>query len=172
MSEATSHPAPPGQHPSQRMISYLPMKELLSLHSWLLNQCLLASYVQASLGGTLLTTCQMLVHATDGTHVNAQGLLDARSSTFFVSERLAQLLRLPLSAQSVRISGITCMSRSSPLQSSATFSISLLFHLLKCCNCLLLSFHKSPVICLLNLFVSARDGVSAASVKMGCLFSI
>ncbi len=82
------------------------------------------SYTQASTGGTLLMTCQMFVHAPDGTHVKARGLLDSGSSASFISERLAQTLRLPLSARSIRISGITGMSRGSALQSVTSFSIS------------------------------------------------
>ena len=75
-------------------------------------------------GNTLLMTCQMLVHAPDGSKIQARGLLDSGSSTSFVSDRLAQSLGLPLSTQHIRIMGITGMSRNSPLQSIATFSIS------------------------------------------------
>ena len=69
-------------------------------------------------------TCQMLVHSPDGTCFRARGLIDSGSSTSFISERLAQSLRLPLSTEQVRILGITGMSHSSPLQSIATLMIS------------------------------------------------
>ena len=86
---------------------------------------MVSSHAQPGTGSTLLMTCQLLVHAPDGTRYQARGLLDSGSSTSFISERLAQTLRLPLSTQHIRISGITGMSqRGPPLQSVATFSIS------------------------------------------------
>ena len=79
---------------------------------------------QSGSGSALLMTCQMLVHSPDGSCFRARGLLDSGSSASFISERLAQSLRLPLSTQQVRITGITGMSRNSPLQSIASFAIS------------------------------------------------
>ena len=84
---------------------------------------MVSSFTQSGSGSTLLMTCQMFVNAPDGTCVRARGLLDSGSSTSFISERLAQSLRLSLSTQHIRISGITGMIRGSPLQSVATFSI-------------------------------------------------
>ena len=69
----------------------------------------------------LLMTCQLLVHASDGSHVKARGLLDSASSTSFVSERLAQALCLSRSSRTVSISGIGGLSHQSPL---TTFNIS------------------------------------------------
>ena len=85
---------------------------------------MVSSYAQSGAGSSLLMTCQMFVNAPDGTRIRARGLLDSGSSTSFVSERLTQSLRLPMSTQHIRISGITGMSRGTPLQSIATFSIS------------------------------------------------
>jgi len=75
-------------------------------------------------GNALLMTCQLLVNAPDGSCVRARGLLDSDSSASFISERLAQSLRLPRSTKNVRISGIAGISHGSPLHSIATFTIS------------------------------------------------
>ena len=88
---------------------------------------MVSSYAQSNSGGALLMTCQMFIHAPDGTCIRARGLLDSGSSASFISERVAQSLRLPLSTQHIRITGITGMSRGSPLQSVATLTISPLF---------------------------------------------
>ena len=71
----------------------------------------------------LLMTCQLLVTGPDGTTMKVRGLLDSASSSSFVSERVAQGLRLPRSSQSVSISGIAGLSHRSPLHSIATFDI-------------------------------------------------
>ena len=75
-------------------------------------------------GNALLMTCQLLINAPDGSHVQARGLLDSDSSTSFVSERLAQSLGLRRSTQNVRISGVAGIYHGSPLHSTATFTIS------------------------------------------------
>ncbi len=74
-----------------------------------------------STSSTLLVTCQVLINSTDGTCMKAHALLDSASSTSFVSEGLAQALRLPRSSQSMKISDITGLSHQSPLHSLATF---------------------------------------------------
>ena len=56
----------------------------------------------------LLMTCQLLVHASDGSNVKAHGLLDS-ASTSFISDRLAQSLSLPWSSRTVSISGMPLM---------------------------------------------------------------
>ena len=73
---------------------------------------------------SLLMTCRVLVSAPDGTSVEARALLDNASSASFVSERLAQTLRLPRFNQKARISGVAGLSHHSLNQSIATFSIS------------------------------------------------
>ncbi len=85
---------------------------------------MVSSHAESGSGSTLLITCQMFVNAPDSTRTMSHGLVDSGSSTSFISERLAQSLRLPLSTQHIRISGITGISCGSPLQSVATFSIS------------------------------------------------
>ena len=68
-------------------------------------------------------TCRVLVRAPDGTCVEARALLDNASSTSFVSERLSQVLQLPCTSLSLRISGIAGLSRKSPLQAVTSFTI-------------------------------------------------
>lgn len=72
----------------------------------------------------LLMTCRVLVNAPDGSSVEARALLDSASSTSFVSERLAQGLRLPRSHQSTRISGVAGLSCNSSTQHITTFKVS------------------------------------------------
>ena len=72
----------------------------------------------------LLMTCSVQVSSTDGSTVTARALLDSASSASFVSERLSQALNLPRSHQSTHISGVAGITRSSPLQSIASLSIS------------------------------------------------
>ncbi len=84
---------------------------------------MVSSHAESGSGSMLFMMCQMFVNAPDGTRIATHGLVDSGSSTSFISERLAQSLRLPLSTQHVRISGITGISCGSPLQSVATFSI-------------------------------------------------
>ena len=54
----------------------------------------------------LLMTCRVLVVAPDGSTVNARALLDSGSTVSFISERLAQVLRLPRSQQQATIHGV------------------------------------------------------------------
>ena len=73
---------------------------------------------------SLLMTCHILIRAPDGTSVEARALLDNASSASFISERLAQSLRLPRAKQNARISGIAGLSHDSTNQSLTSFSIS------------------------------------------------
>ena len=73
---------------------------------------------------SLLMIRHVLVCAPDGTSVEATALLDNASSTSFVSERLAQTLRLPRVNQKARISGAAGLSHHSSNQSIANLSIS------------------------------------------------
>ncbi len=74
--------------------------------------------------GTLLMTCQVLVKGPDGSSsMKARALLDSASSTSFISEGLAQALRLPRSTRNIKISGVAGLSHQSPLHSLATFDI-------------------------------------------------
>ena len=102
---------------------------------------MVSNNAQYGSGSVLLMTCQKLVYAPDGTYIQARGLLDSGSSISFVSERLAQFLRLPLSTQHIRISGITGVSRGFPLQSIATLTIS---HLLSSTEKLQVSANVIP----------------------------
>ena len=54
----------------------------------------------------LLMTCRALLTAPSGYSIEARYILDNASSASFVSERVAQLLSLPHSFQSLSISGI------------------------------------------------------------------
>ena len=69
-------------------------------------------------------TCRVWVTGPDGSAIEARALLDSASSASFVSERLAQSLRLSRSTQNARITGIACLSHKSPVQSVADFSVS------------------------------------------------
>ena len=85
---------------------------------------MIATNAQAgSTSSTLLMTCQVLVIAPGGSCMRACALLDSASSISFVSEGLAQALRLPRSSQSMKISGVARLSHQSPLHSVATFDI-------------------------------------------------
>ena len=71
----------------------------------------------------LLMTCRVLVVAPDGSTVNARALLDSGSTVSFVSERLAQALRLPRSQQQAMIYGVAGLAHRSSVQSIGTFVI-------------------------------------------------
>ena len=73
---------------------------------------------------TLLMTCRVLVTAPNGTSVEARALLDNASSASFVSERLAQNLRLPRSNQNITVSGIAGLQHKTPIQSVTRFEVS------------------------------------------------
>ena len=79
---------------------------------------MVSSHAESGSGSTLFMTCQMFVNAPDGTRITTHGLVDSCSST------PRSYLNDCLNLQHIRISGITGMSRGSPLQSVATFSIS------------------------------------------------
>ena len=72
----------------------------------------------------LLMTCRVLVIAPDGSTVNARALLDSGSTVSFVSERLAQTLRLPRSQQQATIYGVAGLAHGNTMQSIGTFIIS------------------------------------------------
>ena len=69
-------------------------------------------------------TCQVLIHAPNGSQIRARGLLDTGSSTSFVSQRLVQSLNLQRSSKNLEITGIAGISHNSPLHSVFTFYIS------------------------------------------------
>ena len=64
--------------------------------------------VNASTGtaNSLLMTCCVLSQSSDGVSIDSRALLDSASSTSFVSERLAQALRLPRSHREAQIHGV------------------------------------------------------------------
>ena len=71
----------------------------------------------------LLMTCRVLVITPGGQTTQARALLDSASSTSFVSERLAQLLRLPRRNHLARIAGIGGMSHRTFSQSVVNFRV-------------------------------------------------
>ena len=95
-----------------------------------IEQSLTASVVSTNVGQvgsgshTLLMTCQVLIHAPNGSQIRALGLLDTGSSTSFVSQRLVQSLNLQRSSKNLEITGIAGISHNSPLHSVSTFYIS------------------------------------------------
>lgn len=70
----------------------------------------------------LLMTCQVLVRSPSGV-MQVRALLDSGSSVSFVSERVAQALRLRRSSQVVRICGITGFSLENNNRSITSFKI-------------------------------------------------
>lgn len=72
----------------------------------------------------LLMTCRVFVIAPDGSTVKARALLDAGSTASFISERLAQALRLPQSQQPATIDGVAGLTHGSSVHSTGTFIIS------------------------------------------------
>ena len=72
----------------------------------------------------LLMTSYVTVEAPDGTAVRARALLDSASSASFVSERLAQSLKLSRTRQSTHISGVAGLTNKTPVQSITNFRIS------------------------------------------------
>ena len=76
---------------------------------------------------SLLMTCRVRIKARDGSFVEAKALIDNASSASFVSERLAQLLQLHRSPQSVRVYGIAGSSPRTPIQSVASLRIAPLY---------------------------------------------
>ena len=72
----------------------------------------------------LLMTCRILVEVPDGSSVEVWALLDSASSASFVSEQLAQSLRLPRSHQNIRISGVTGLTHDSSTQHVVNFKVS------------------------------------------------
>ena len=77
---------------------------------------------------TLLMTCRVKITAPDGISVEARALLDNASSASFVSERIAQLLRLPRFSQNITVSGIAGLQHKAPVQSVTSFSVSPVVH--------------------------------------------
>ena len=71
----------------------------------------------------LLMTCRVLIEAPDGSTTLARALLDSGSSASFITERLAQRLRLPRSSQSTRISGIAGLTGAPSSQSVTNFQV-------------------------------------------------
>ena len=71
----------------------------------------------------LLMTCRLIVELPEGMSVEIHGVLDSASSTSFISERLAQVLKLNRSSYGAQISGIGGMLYPSSKQSTATFVI-------------------------------------------------
>ena len=72
----------------------------------------------------LLMTCRIAIEAPDGSSIEARALLDSASSVSFVSECLAQSLRLPRSHQSIHISGVAVLMRNSSTQHITNFKVS------------------------------------------------
>ena len=73
---------------------------------------------------SLLMTCRVIVTAPNGSAIEARALLDNASSASFVTEHLAQSIRLPRSRQNVHVSGIGGISPKSPAHSIASLQVS------------------------------------------------
>ena len=73
---------------------------------------------------SLLMTCTVLVFVPDSLSVEARALIDNASTSSFVSEHLAQSLKLRRSHQNISVSGIAGSVHNSSLQSVAQLQIS------------------------------------------------
>ena len=71
----------------------------------------------------ILMTCKIQVVGPNGYTAQARALLDSASSTSFVTERLAQHLRLPRTQQSFNISGIGGINARSASRGMVRFSV-------------------------------------------------
>ena len=74
----------------------------------------------------LLMTCQVLVTAKNGLSAKASALLDAGSSTSFVSEQLTNSLHLRRCKQSITVTGIAGMTHPGSSHDITSFQISTL----------------------------------------------
>ena len=73
---------------------------------------------------SLLMTCRVLITSPGGLSTKARALLDSASSSSFISERLARVLRLPQSQHLTSISGIAGLTHNSLSHSVADFHAS------------------------------------------------
>lgn len=71
----------------------------------------------------LLMICRVLITAPNGLSMEAKALLDNASSASFVTQCFAQSLSLPLSRQTVHVSGIAGVSPNDPAQSIASLEV-------------------------------------------------
>jgi hypothetical protein len=69
-------------------------------------------------------TCKALISGPSGYAIEARCLLDNASSASFISERIAQALRLPRTHQSVSVSGIEGLSNCVKSRSVSRVTIS------------------------------------------------
>jgi hypothetical protein len=74
--------------------------------------------------GCLLMTCRAVFTSSNGQSIEARCLLDNASSASFVSERVAQCLRLPRSFQSIHVSGVAGLTHDTPNRCISSFTIS------------------------------------------------
>ena len=74
--------------------------------------------------GSILMTCRVLSRGPDGSSIESRALLDSASSVSFVSERLAQNLRLPRSRRDAKIHGVTGLAHYSHAQSFTSLVVS------------------------------------------------
>ena len=72
----------------------------------------------------LLMTCRVIFVSPSGASIEARCLLDNPSSASFISERIAQALRLPRSYQSVSVSGIEGLSSCVTNRAVSQFTVS------------------------------------------------
>ena len=72
----------------------------------------------------LLMTARVLVTTNHGATIQARALLDSASSTSFISERLAKLLRIPHVRRAAQITGIGGVAGQTDMQSIVQFQVS------------------------------------------------
>ena len=74
--------------------------------------------------GSLLMTCRVVSRGPDDSSIESRALLDSASSISFVSERLAQALRLPRFRRDAKIHGVAGLSHDSHSQSFTNLVVS------------------------------------------------
>ena len=85
------------------------------------------AHASSRLRRPLLMTARILVMSPDGCTTQARALLDSASSTSFISERLAQHLRLPRFRRQAQITGIGGLAHTACDQSFTCFRIAPVF---------------------------------------------
>ena len=73
---------------------------------------------------SILMTCRVLSRGPEGSSVESRALLDSASSISFVSERLAQALRLPRRRRDAKICGVAGLTHGSHTQSFTNLIVS------------------------------------------------
>ena len=110
------------QKPHHSLLHVEPRKDASPIGS---DSTSVSNHVAMSLkSDMLLMTCNVLVESPNGSVSECRALLDSGSTVSFISERLAQRLRLPRRNHPTRLSGVAGLACGSTSRSIANFKIS------------------------------------------------